>query len=234
MISIIIPVFNESKTIEKLLVHLSENSSAENISEIIIIDGGSVDGTQKLVHNFSEKNISNTKLISSEKGRARQMNAGAEMATGKILYFLHADSFPPVDFDAMIHSEVRKGNLAGCFRMKFDSDHLVLRFSQWFTKFNFKFCRGGDQSLFITQKAFQALDGYNESYTIYEDCEFINRVYDDYKFVVINEFLTTSSRKYQQNGTLKLQYHFTVIHLKKMLGATPENLSAYYQKNIMS
>jgi rSAM/selenodomain-associated transferase 2 len=233
MISIIIPVLNESQTIGKLLVHLSENSTPSNISEIIIVDGGSMDGTQALVDSFSEKYPLKIVLVSSEKGRARQMNLGAQRASGKILYFLHADSFPPKDFDSRIHSEVKKGQIAGCFRMKFDSNHPVLRISQWFTQFNFKLCRGGDQSLFITQEAFRNLKGYNELYTIYEDCELVNRIYDHYNFVVINDFLTTSSRKYKQNGTLKLQFHFTVIHLKKRLGATPENLSAYYQKNIL-
>ncbi len=234
MISIIIPVLNESQTIEKLLVHLSEIITPANISEIIIVDGGSTDGTQALVTRISEKYRLKIVLIASEKGRARQMNAGAEMASGEILYFLHADSFPPKDFDYRIRSEVNKENIAGCFRMKFDSDHPVLRFSQWFTQFNFKICRGGDQSLFITRETFQTLNGYNESYIIYEDCEFIGRIYDHYKFTVMDMYLTTSARKYQQYGTLKLQYHFMVIHLKKLMGASPEHLNLYYNKNITS
>ena len=234
MISIIIPVLNESETILKLLEHVSSNASSQNIAEIIVVDGGSVDGTQTLVTHFSEKTKLQTYLLLSEKGRAKQMNVGAKKAMGSILYFLHADSFPPKDFDVSISSEVKKGNIGGCFRMKFDSDHPVLKFSQWFTKFNFKFCRGGDQSLFITKNVFDELQGYNEIFTIYEDCELINRIYDKYKFVVINDFVTTSARKYEQNGTLKLQYHYTIIHLKKTFGASAEKLSQYYQKNIVS
>jgi len=234
MISIVIPVLNEAEIIEGLLQHILENALARSISEIVVVDGGSNDNSREIVARFADNSMINVVSVSSKKGRAKQMNVGAEMSTGSILYFLHADSYPPDGFDSLIISEVEKGNSAGCFRMKFDSNHLILRFSQWFTRFNFKFCRGGDQSLFITRKAFDELNGYNESYTIYEDCEIINRIYAKYNFVIISNRLTTSARKYEQHGTVKLQYHFTVIHLKNMFGASAEKLSQYYQKHIAS
>ncbi len=232
MISIIIPVFNEAETIESLLSYLSANSSSENISEILVVDGDSTDGTRDLVVGFSENSGSNIRLISSEKGRSKQMNSGARNASGNILYFLHADSFPPKGFDTSILTKVEKGNVSGCFRMKFDSDHPLLRFSQWFTQFNFKFCRGGDQSLFVKRDVFEKLNGFNERYIIYEDCEFINRLYDSFNFTIIPNYVITSSRKYSQIGTWKLQYHFAVIHLKKWMGVSPEELYKYYSRNI--
>ncbi|MCZ6593412.1 MAG: TIGR04283 family arsenosugar biosynthesis glycosyltransferase [Bacteroidetes bacterium] len=234
MISIVIPVLNEAETIEDLLQHISENVLATSVSEIVVVDGGSDDNSRDIVTRFADNSLINVVSVSSNKGRAKQMNAGAKISTGRILYFLHADSYPPNGFDSLIISEVEKGNSAGCFRLKFDSNHPVLRISQWFTRFNFNFCRGGDQSLFVTRNAFDELNGYNESYTIYEDCEFINRIYAKYKFVIINDRLTTSARKYEQQGTVKLQYHFFVIHLKKMFGASAETLSQYYQKHIAS
>ena len=234
MISIIIPVLNEAYTIESLLEHISENTSELSTIEILVVDGGSSDNTKALVQKYSGKSSINIKLITSEKGRAKQMNAGARVATKGILYFLHADSFPPKGFAKSIISEVERGNITGCFRLKFDDNHPLLKFSQWFTRFNFKFCRGGDQSLFITSTAFNSLGGYNESYTIYEDCEFINRLYDQIGFTVINDHITTSSRKYSKNGTWKLQFHFTVIHLKKWMGASPKKLYSYYDRYIVS
>ena len=234
MISIVVPVLNEAETIEDLLQHISENVLATSVSEIVVVDGGSDDNSRDIVTRFADNSLINVVSVSSNKGRAKQMNAGAKISTGSILYFLHADSYPPNGFDSLIISEVEKGNSAGCFRLKFDSNHPVLRISQWFTRFNFNFCRGGDQSLFVTRNAFDELNGYNESYTIYEDCEFINRIYAKYKFVIINDRLTTSARKYEQQGTVKLQYHFFVIHLKKMFGASAETLSQYYQKHIAS
>lgn len=234
MISIVIPVLNEAETIEDLLQHISENALAASVSEIVVVDGGSDDNSREIVARFADTSLINVISINSKKGRAKQMNVGAKVSTGSILYFLHADSFPPNGFDSLIISEVEKGNSAGCFRMKFDSNHPILRFSQWFTQFNYKICRGGDQSLFITRNAFDVLNGYNESFTIYEDCEFINRIYAKYNFSIISAQLTTSARKYERHGTVKLQYHFTVIHLKKMLGASAETLSQYYQKHIAS
>lgn len=234
MISIVIPVLNEVKTVERLLAHISENASIKNITQILVIDGGSQDGTKELVIDLSEKSSLNIQCISSERGRAKQMNIGAAQATGDILYFLHADSFPPKDFDRDIISEVERGNLAGCFRMKFDSNHPVLLVSQWFTQFNRKFCRGGDQSLFISKKLFNKLSGFNEDYIIYEDCEFTNRIYDVTKFKVLSKHIITSSRKYSEKGTWKLQYHFTMIHLKKWAGASPQELYNYYKRHIPS
>ncbi len=232
MISIIIPVLNEASTISNLLNDISKKASVKNISELIIVDGGSEDDTYEIVSGYSK--TLPIIILKSEKGRARQMNVGAQNASGEILYFLHADTLPPADFDSQIISEINKGNVAGCFRMKFDSIHPILVISQWFTRFNFKSCRGGDQSLFIAKKEFQQLEGYNEDYTIYEDCELIDRIYNQYGFTIIKDYVITSARRYATNGTLKLQYHFAVIHFKKWLGANPKILYSYYKENISS
>ena len=226
-ISIIIPVLNEAETISDLIQHLLNNSSKENIFEIIIVDGGSSDGSQKIVSKFSE-----VKLITSEKGRAKQMNYGANKASGTILYFLHADSFPPKHYDKLIVSEVDKGNLAGCFKMKFDSNHWWLQLAGWLTQFSWKACRGGDQSQFITKKLFNELNGFDETYSVYEDYDLINKLYAKNQFVVIQELLTTSARRYDANGIWKLQYHFLTIYIKKFFGASAEELHQYYIKNI--
>jgi len=226
-ISIIIPILNEAETISALIEHLIQNSSRENISEIIIVDGGSTDDSMKLVSELSE-----VTLLSSEKGRAKQMNTGAKAAEGDILYFLHADSFPPKNFDQLIINEFKKGNQAGCFRMKFNSDHWWLKLAGWLTKFNWRACRGGDQSQFITKDLFRELKGFDERYIIYEDNDLINKLYAKKQFVVIQEWLTTSSRKYEKYGIWKLQYHFWVIYIKKWFGAAPSELFQYYVKNI--
>ena len=226
MISIIIPVLNEESRILKLLTLLREHSS-EFILETIVVDGGSSDKTAQLVEEKSQ-----VILINSEKGRARQMNAGAKIASGKILYFLHADSVPPKNFDRFITEEYRNQNKAGCFCMKFDKDHWLLNLMGWFTKINHKACRGGDQSLFVEKQLFDEIGGFDESFIVYEDNDLIEKLYRKNQFVVIKKWLTTSARRYEEYGVWKVNYLFFRIHLKKWLGAGPEELHSYYQQKL--
>jgi len=232
-ISIIIPILNESKTIVSLLQYLIKNSSSTNISEIIVVDGGSKDESFKLVSDF---NLLNDKviLISSDRGRATQMNLGNQKATGTILYFLHADSFPPNGFDQLIINEVKKGNLAGCFKMKFNHHHWWLKLASWLTKFKWRACRGGDQSQYITKELFKEIGGFNEHYMIYEDNILINELYKRNQFKVIQKSIVTSARLYERKGIWTLQYHFFTIYLKRWMGASAEDIYNYYKKHIAS
>jgi rSAM/selenodomain-associated transferase 2 len=232
-ISIIIPILNESKTIVSLLQYLIINSSSTNISEIIVVDGGSKDESFKLVSDF---NLLNDKviLISSDRGRATQMNLGKQKATGTILYFLHADSFPPNGFDQLIINEVKKGNLAGCFKMKFNHHHWWLKLASWLTKFQWRACRGGDQSQYITKELFKEIGGFNEHYMIYEDNILINELYKRNQFKVIQKSIVTSARLYERKGIWALQYHFLTIYLKRWMGASAEDIYNYYKKHIAS
>ncbi len=228
MISIIIPVLNEVKTIEELLFHLVDCADLKNINEIIVVDGGSTDGTKNIIQSLDLK----IKLLNSEKGRAKQMNTGSNIATGDILYFLHADSFPPLNYDTHIINEVKKGNNAGCFRLQFDSNHWWLKIASWLTQFSWRACRGGDQSQFITKALFEDIGGFDETYTIYEDNILINELYKRNEFVVINKNIKTSARLYKKHGVWKIQYHFLAIYLKRWNGATAVELYEYYKKHI--
>ena len=244
-LSIIIPILNEAETIGILLEHLLQNSTKENIAEIIVVDGGSTDGSQNIVTKFMSGRAQSRPIdfstaleetaivvLSSEKGRAKQMNTGSEFATGNILYFLHADSFPPGNFDQHIINEVEKGNFAGCFRLQFNHNHWWLRLASWLTQFSWRACRGGDQSQFITKALFDEIGGFNENYIIYEDNILINELYKRKQFKVINKKLKTSARRYEKHGIWKLQYHFWAIYVKKWFGASADELYEYYLKYI--
>jgi len=231
-ISIIIPVLNEAANINRLLAHLIENETGENISEIIVVDGNSQDNTTELVKEFSKNSTIAIRLIQSERGRAKQMNAGANHSKSTILYFLHADSYPPQNFDNLIISEIEKQQLAGCFKMRFDSNHWWLAIVGWATRFNWKICRGGDQSLFITKALFNEVGGFDQRYTIYEDQILTNQLYKRKQFVVIQHWIETSARLYEKKGVWYLQYHFLMIYLKKWLGASAEEIYTYYKKHI--
>jgi len=233
-ISIIIPILNEAATIGKLLSYLISNiRHKDNIEEIIIVDGGSIDQSKEIIKTISKGEKTTVNLISSKKGRAIQLNAGAKIAKGKILYFLHADSFPPKYYDQYIIEEVKKENNAGCFRMKFDYNHWWLNFLSWLTQFESKRCRGGDQSQFITQELFDKINGYDESYIVYEDNDLVDRLFAIKEFTIIPKYVTTSARRYREVGVWRLQYHFLNIHMRRWLGASSEDLYRYYRERVI-
>jgi len=228
MISIIIPAYNEEERLPVLLRHL-EASSSGYVSEILIVDGGSTDSTAQIA-----RNTENVTYVSSEKGRAVQMNTGAGNAKSEILYFLHADSFPPENFDALIAEEVKNGKKAGCFQMKFDNNHWWLNLMGLFTKVNHITCRGGDQSLFVKKELFYEIGGFNESYKVYEDNEIIRRLYKKKQFTIIKSWITTSARLYERMGVWNTQWLFIEIYWKRRRGASAEELYSHYCKRVSS
>ncbi len=227
-ISIIIPVLNEERYLGKLLKHIALTSTPSNIGEVICVDGGSLDKTIRIAKQHGAV------VINSKKGRARQMNAGARHAQGEVLYFLHADTFTPKDFDLHILKAITQGYESGCFRMQFDTKNPILRFFACLSRVNHTLCRGGDQSLFIERDLFEKNEGFNESYLIYEDTEFITRLYKQTKFKILPQAVVTSARKYRERGWLRVQFHFGMIHLKNYFGASPEELFQYYDKHILN
>ena len=232
-LSIIIPTFNEEKEIVKLLQHLQNNSLKNGHTEIIIVDGGSTDETISIVSEEVKQSSLTIRLISSpQKGRAYQLNFGAKNAQGKILYFLHADTIPPEGVDEIILQSVTENCQAGSFQMSFDKDTLFFNFWSWFTKFKWDIASGGDQSLFITQKLFNKINGFNENWKVMEDIEIIPRIKAATKYIKLPQKVITSTRKYNLNGAYKLQFIFFVLHLKKMLGYTPDRLAEYYKKKV--
>lgn len=229
MISIVIPVLNEESSIIQLIQHLNDFAKDASRLEFVIVDGGSRDKTVELLHNFSKTNNEmSIKVISSEKGRGKQLHNGSKEATREILYFLHADSYPPKNYDQLIIDAVEKGNFAGCFRMKFMSRHPWLIIIGWFSRFSWKASRGGDQSQYITRKLYDEIGGYNTEIPIYEDYDLIARLYDREQYYVIPKWLKTSARRYHEKGVLRLQWFYITIYWRKYRGASIDELYQYY------
>lgn len=196
-ISIIIPTYNEEEHISNLIQHL-QKTSHQNY-EIIISDAGSTDKTQKQVENLGANF-----LLSPEKGRAKQMNYATSTAKGDVLYFVHADTLPPISFAEDIVQAIAEGFEIGCYRFKFNSDRTMLKVNSYFTRFDRLMCRGGDQSLFITKKLFNELNGYCEQHKVMEDYDIIIRARKKYTFKIIPKDVLVSARKYDYNSYLKV------------------------------
>jgi rSAM/selenodomain-associated transferase 2 len=226
-ISIVIPVFNEAGNIEKLISYLTDCLKGTPDCEIIVSDGNSTDATFTIAEQAGAKVIR-----SPRKGRAAQMNAGALVASGDILYFLHADSLPPVGFYIEILSAVRNGYDSGCYRLAFDYPHWFLRANAWFTRFDIDAIRFGDQSLFVRKEIFAKAGGFDESLIIMEDQEIIGRIKKQGRFIVLPGAITTSARKYLENGIYKLQGVFFLLYFLYKLGVDQQKLVNLYRKLI--
>lgn len=191
--SIIIPALNEAEGIGELLDYLHENTLGQT-TEIIVIDGGSTDNTLNIAKEHGAL------VHQCEKGRALQMNKGAAVARNEVLYFLHADTYPPQNFLHLIAGFLDQGKGAGCFRLKFDHPHWFLKANAWFTRFSSVYLRFGDQSLFIKKSLFEQISGYDEQHVLMEDQEIIYRIKKKMRFGVIPASVTTSARKYLAYG----------------------------------
>ncbi len=221
-LSIIIPVLNEEKPIQALLAFLNAYVPE---TEIIVVDGGSKDGTQQKARE------NGVRLITLQsRGRAVQMNEGAREASGYTFYFLHADTFPPKDFVALIQNALKKGYQAGAFRLSFNIDHWFLNAFAWFTRFNFTPFRFGDQSLFVTKEAFESSGGFNEDLVIMEDQEMARRLKRQVPFTVIQKPVTTSVRKYQENGIFYQQGLYILVYFLYYLGMSQDKLRKWVNR----
>lgn len=224
-ISITIPTFNEEAGIAESLQALLNLVERTPAVEIIVSDASS-DRTPEILATFP------VTVCRSAKGRARQMNTGARHATGSILYFLHADTLPPATFIDDIRSAISEGKRAGCFKMKFDDENPLMSLFGWFTQFPLPVCRGGDQSLFIERSLFDEIGGFNEKMQIMEDYDMVRRIEAHTPVHILETEVTTSARKFQQNGIIPLQLNFAAIHLMHALGFDQESLIGYYRENI--
>jgi rSAM/selenodomain-associated transferase 2 len=193
-ISVIIPVVNEVELLPHLLAYLKKCDEDNNL-EIIVVDGKSDDGT------LAEISDSNLVIVESEiRCRAHQMNLGAAKATTEILYFVHADVIPPKNFISEVLSAHYRGIRFGFFRQKFDKMNIFLWFNSFFTRYKKSWCRGGDQTIYITKELFKILDGYDEKFVIMEEYDLMKRALVITDYDILNGETIVSTRKYETNS----------------------------------
>lgn len=226
MISIIIPTYNEADQIAQTITG-TQAANGKYEAEIIVVDGGSTDDTISIAEQCGA-----TVAKSERKGRAGQMNKGASIAKHNMLYFLHADSIPPNDFTTLVLRAYKDGAKSGCFRLAFDYDHWFLTSNAWFTRFDVNAVRFGDQSLFVTKEVFEKSGGFREDLLMMEDQEIIHRLKKHGSFKILNDVVTTSARKYLDNGVYRMQGIFYRIWAMYYLGYSQEQMLKVYKRMI--
>ncbi|TGE25245.1 glycosyltransferase [Hymenobacter aquaticus] len=222
-ISVIIPTYNEAAHIATLVQQLNRNAPAQTV-EILVVDAGSTDATVALARQAGAK-----VLRSPQPGRAAQMNYGARHATGDILYFVHADVGIHPDYVATIRAAVGQGYAAGCYRFRFDSRHPLLRLNSYGTRFEGIMSRGGDQTLFITRRLFEQLQGFDEHYCIMEDFDIIQRIRRVARFLIVPQDVVVSARKYETNSWLRVQLANLTAFSMFFLKVSPARIARTYK-----
>ena len=214
-LSIIIPVYNEAKIIEGLLLQLN----SLKVTEIIIVDGGSTDDTVLIAKNYTVQ-IIHSKIRS----RSYQMNMGADKAIGEYLFFLHADVVLPEDVIFLLKSAISRQIELANFSLRFDLNHCFLNLNAFFSKFKWSWFQFGDQGLFIKNSLFKTIKGYNNQLILAEGNEIIRRARKLSDFEKFDASLVVSARKYKQHGVFRLQFSYYLIYALIRLGVGHKKL----------
>ncbi len=218
-ISVIIPALNEAGNLPAVLERLA---GADNL-EVIVVDGGSDDGTPEVAGSHGAK------VIGAPRGRARQMNAGARVATGGILLFLHADTLPPEDFDGLARRLLSDPAVAlGAFRLCINARGLGYRFIEAAVSLRNRLASMpyGDQAYFLRRELFEAVGGFPEEPAM-EDYLLVKRLRRRGVIVTLPACVFTSPRRWQREGLLRTTIRNVVAYWAYPLGVSPARIARW-------
>ena len=226
-ISIIIPVLKEGEKIVELLDHLKK-IQGNRFLEIIVVDGDEKGGT---IQYLQDRNAVST--LRSPKGRARQMNNGAAKAQCDILLFLHADTFIPDNAFEQIDSVCQKDKyVGGAFDLGFDNHKWSFKLIAKIASLRSRITRipFGDQAVFVKRSYFEKIGGFQDI-PLMEDIDLMRRIKKNGgKVWIIPQKVTTSSRKWEEEGILYATLRNWRLQLLYLGGVSSEKLVHYYYK----
>ena len=217
-ISVIIPTLNEESHIEKTLQSVIKQ---EGNYEFYVVDGGSTDNTVVIAKRYAC-------VISSKRGRAIQMNAGAKLCKGDILLFLHADTLLPDNAFREIRKRMKDDTVVGgSFYIEFDADNFILRGISFISRFDFRIFHFGDQGIFVRRDVFQALRGYKEI-PIMEDYDFYKRLREQGKVILIRMPVISSARRFIKKGVIRQLLINKFVVLAYWAGVDIQTIKRFY------
>ncbi|HKY08771.1 MAG TPA: TIGR04283 family arsenosugar biosynthesis glycosyltransferase [Candidatus Binatia bacterium] len=219
-ISVIIPVLNEEKTIAATLRELV----ALHPYEIIVVDGGSADKTLDICQDTG------VQVLSSTRGRARQMNAGARHAGGDVLLFLHADTRLPKSAWADIGAALAEAGCAGGrFDVELEGDHWMLKIVAALINWRSRATKvgTGDQAIFVRREVFQRLGGYPEI-DLMEDIALCSALKGSGRVACLRSRVVTSGRRWERDGLWRTIIRMWTLKLLYFAGVPPARLRQYY------
>ena len=217
-----IPTLNEAGNLERLLPDLLTRVAE---AEVILVDGGSDDLTTQVAARFSD-----VRLLTSPRGRARQMNAGAHASRGDVLLFLHADTWLPDGALGAVTAVLEDSRVVGGrFDVRFDSPRAVFRMIAFFMNLRSRMSgiSTGDQAIFVRRHVFEAMGGYPDL-PLMEDVELSRRLKRRGRLAALPGRVTTSSRKWEREGALRTMVLMWALRLLYMAGVPPARLHRWY------
>ena len=223
LLSIVVPVLNESALIRGFLRHLCGTLPS---AEVLVVDGGSVDGTPELCADLADR------VLLAPRGRGKQMNAGAVIARGEVLWFLHADAIVPdnaLEEIAKVLSE--DANVGGCFRLRLPGREWIYRVSDSLGNIGvhvFGFALG-DHGIFCRREAFLKAGRFPEI-SLMEDAECYRALRRLGRMVQLKSVIVGSPRRYEQLGPYRTTIYYTVVLGLYVSGARRSTLSSVYRR----
>ncbi len=224
MVSVIIPALNEERALPLTLGSLA---AAQGPFEVLVVDGGSTDGTAKVVAAFAARR----RLLRSERSRGIQMNTGARAAAGDILLFLHADVlFPPRGILAVERALADPSVLGGNFCLRFAGsrhhlpDRVFTAVNHYRRRFGIFY---GDSGIFVRRTTFETLGGF-ASQPLMEDYEFARRLRKAGRLAYLEEELLVSSRRWENHSLLRTMCAWFWVQGLYTLGVPASRLVRWY------
>ncbi len=230
-ISIVVPTFNEASQIAATL----EPLLCIDDVEVIVADGGSEDDTvgiaSRLVAERMKAGLVEAKVFRAGRGRGRQMNAGAALASGDVLLFLHADSRLPEDFPRQVRRVLERGAIAGAFRLEIDSHRFGLRWIEKAVNLRSRLLQlpYGDQAIFVGAERFYRIGGF-PNWPLMEDVELCRRLRREGTIGQARSSIQTSARRWDKLGIFRTTLTNLTCLTAYHLGIPPQTLNRWYHK----
>lgn len=223
--SVVIPVLNESERINSLIENVF-SLAADRSCEIIVVDGDDQGRTIAAIET------GDVKTAVSKPGRAIQMNAGAKLAGGDVLIFLHADTeFPERAFASITHALEDARYVGGAFDLGVDTDNVFIKVIAAVSRVRNRVMRipYGDQAIFVRKDYFERIGMFREI-PVMEDVELMRRIKrKGDRICILADRVKTSVRRWEKEGVVYTTIRNLILVNLFYLGVDPEKLSRYYK-----
>lgn len=231
LLAVVVPVLDEARRLPALAAELAPLAER---AEVVIVDGGSGDGTRAALERLRRPRCPRTgvglEILDAPRGRAVQMNAGARATSAPVLLFLHADTRLPDDVGDAVARALAGGAVAGCFRLRIDSRDPRLALAARIINLRSRLMpsAGGDQAIFVRRDVFERLGGFRPL-ALCEDLDLVRRLGRVGRFQLADGEVVTSARRWERHGVARTIALMWTLRLAWHLGVDPARLGRWYR-----